>query len=80
MDPVLVEQHHGTKDPHQLGFDQTHQLLENISQRSAGRDHLEDEGLPVAQAVRMLARGDVSGNADQAEDLVLLVAQRHFRR
>ena len=44
------------------------------------RDHLEDFRLPVAQGVRQLALGDVARDAGHAEDLVAVVAQRHFRR
>ena len=55
-------------------------MLEHVVERGAHRDHFEDLRLPVAQGVRQLALGDVARDSGHAEDLVALVAQRHFRR
>ena len=55
-------------------------MLEYVVERRAHRDHFEDFRLPVAQGVRQLALGDVARDSGHGEDLVAVVAQRHFRR
>ncbi len=80
MAAVLVEQQDGTEYPRQLGFHEAHEAVEHVLERSTHRDHFEDLRLPVSKDVRLLAGSDVVGDADQAKNLILNVAQRHLGR
>ena len=76
----FVKQQDGAEDPLELGFNEKNETLEHVAEWGAHCDHLEDLRLPVAQGVRQLALGNVARDSDYAEDLVAVIAQRHFRR
>lgn len=77
---MLIEQQDGTEYPRQLRLGEAHEAVEHIFERGARRDHFQYLRLPVSKGVRLLAGGDVVGDADQTEDIVLNIAQRHLRR
>ena len=76
--PILVKQQDGTEYAGQLGFDEAHEAVEHLAQRGAQGDHFQDLRLPVAQDLGLLAFGNVAGDADKAEDFIVLIAQRHL--
>lgn len=77
---ALVEQEHRSKYRVELGFDQQHQLIKNVLQRRARRDHFQNVSLPVAEDVGPLAGGDIVGDAEQAESLAVRIAKGNLCR
>jgi len=80
MDAFCVEQQNGAEYSGQLRLDEAHEAIQHILEPRVRRDHFQNLRLPVAQDVRLSARGDVPGDAHQTDDLVVIVAQRHFGR
>ncbi len=65
--------------PGDLHLDQADEIFEHRLEGGVDGDVLEDARLAVAQDVGPPAVGDVARDADQADDLVLVVAQRDLR-
>ena len=77
--PILVKQQDGTEYAVQLGFNEAHETVEHFPQGGVQGDHFEDLRLSFAQQLGLLARGDVTRDADETEDFVLVVPQGEFR-
>ena len=75
----FVEQQDGAEYSNKLRFDELHKMVEHIFQRRTHCNHFQNLRLPAAQYVRLFALCDVPGNADQAENLVLVIEQWNFR-
>ena len=75
---AVVEQDDRRREIDELRLDQQRDFLQDGVERRVERDHLEDFGLPVAQALVELALGDVVRDAHQADHRPVVVAQRRL--